>query len=101
MSLRFRRDRQVEAEGGQHEVVQKIILLQATHVFVGFLAKEHSYKMINAKPLPTVRESDLRPCTSVNTAIRKPARRPVLNQVSTETLERLTARKADGGTWFE
>jgi hypothetical protein len=44
VSLRFRRDRQVEAEGGQHGVVQKIILLQATHVFVGFLAKEHSYK---------------------------------------------------------
>ncbi len=82
-------------------MIQKVILLRATHVFVGFLAKDHSDKMINAKPLPTVRESDLRPCTSVNTATRKPARRPVLNQVSTETLARLAARKADGGTRFE
>jgi len=82
-------------------VIQKVILLRATHVFVGFLAKDHSDKMINAKPLPTVRESDLRPCTSVNTATRKPARRPVLNQVKTETLARLAARKADGRAWFE
>jgi len=82
-------------------VIQKVILLQATHVFVGFLAEDHSDKMINAKPLPTVRESDLRPSTSVNSATRKPARRLVLNQERTETLIRLTARKADGGTRFE
>jgi len=35
-SWRFSRGRQIEAEGGQHGVIQKIILLQATHVFVGF-----------------------------------------------------------------
>ncbi len=101
MSLRFRRDRQVEAEGGQHGVIQKVILLQATHVFVGFLAKEHSYKMINAKPLPTVRESELRPRTSVNAATRRLQGFQVLNQDSTETLARLAARKADGGNCFE
>jgi len=35
-SLRVSRGRQIEAEGGQHGVIQKVILLQATHVFVGF-----------------------------------------------------------------
>jgi len=59
------------------------------------------YETSNAKPLPAVRESELRPCTSVNTATREPARRPVLNQVKTETLARLAARKADGIAWFE
>jgi len=36
VSLRFRRGRQTEAEGGQHGVVQKAITLQAAHVFVGW-----------------------------------------------------------------
>ncbi|NDA81177.1 MAG: hypothetical protein EBX92_08715 [Actinobacteria bacterium] len=66
------------AEGGQHGVIQKIILLQAAHVFVGFLAKEHYVQVINAKPLPTVRESELRPRTSVNAATGRSARFPGL-----------------------
>lgn len=82
-------------------MIQKVIFLQATHVFVGYLAKVRKILRINAKPLPTVRESELRPCTSVNTATRRPARFPVLNQMRTEALARLAARKADGGTWFE
>jgi hypothetical protein len=89
------------AEGGQHGVIQKIILLQAAHVFVGFLAKEHYVQVINAKPLPTVRESELRPRTSVNAAIGRLQGFLVLNQDSTETLARLAARKADGGNCFE
>ena len=55
----------------------------------------------NAKPLPTVRESELRPRTSVNAAIGRLQGFLVLNQDSTETLARLAARKADGVTWFE
>jgi hypothetical protein len=87
------------AEGGQHGVIQKIITLQATHVFVGYFLLSIYFGYIkNAQPLPTVRESELRPCTSVNTATRKPARQPVLNQMNTEMLARLAARKADGRT---
>ena len=56
---------------------------------------------INAKPLPTVRESELRPRTSVNAATRRLQGFQVLNQDSTETLARLAARKADGGNCFE
>ena len=56
---------------------------------------------INAKPLPTVRESELRPRTSVNAATGRLQGFQVLNQDSTETLARLAARKADGGIWFE
>jgi len=81
-------------------VFQKSIALQATHVSVGSNVWG-VYETSNAKPLPAVRESELRPCTSVNTATREPARRPVLNQVKTETLARLAARKADGIAWFE
>ena len=55
----------------------------------------------NAKPLPTVRESELRPRTSVNAAIGRLQGFLVLNQVRTETLARLAARKADGGNCFE
>lgn len=36
------------------------------------------YAIQNAKPLPTVRESELRPRTSVNAATRRPARFPGL-----------------------
>jgi hypothetical protein len=56
---------------------------------------------INAKPLPTVRESELRPRTSVNAATGRLQGFQVLNQDSTETLARLAARKADGGNCFE
>ena len=34
--MRVGRGRQIVAGGGQHGVIQKVILLQATHVFVGF-----------------------------------------------------------------
>jgi len=42
--LRFRRGRRTEAEGEQHGVIQKVILLQATRVFVGRFAKPVSVK---------------------------------------------------------
>lgn len=58
-------------------------------------------KNANAKPLPTVRESELRPRTSVNAATGRLKGFQVLNQDSTETLARLAARKADGGNCFE
>jgi hypothetical protein len=51
VSLRFRRGRQTEAEGGQHGVIQKVITLQATHVFVGscykgLLAKQYKRQAV-------------------------------------------------------